>query len=73
MNKKVKRSNVKKARVLIVDDHPIIRQGLSQLLNQQPDFTICGETEDGSKALSMVAALRPDAVVTDLSCTTFRI
>ena len=35
-----------KRRVLIVDDHPLMRQGLAQLVNQQPDLTVCGEAED---------------------------
>ena len=43
-------SAVKKAKVLLVDDHPIVRQGLAQLINQEPDLAVCGHAEDGARA-----------------------
>ena len=56
-----------RARVFIVDDHPIVRQGLAQLLNQEQDLTVCGEAEDAQHALEAIAALQPDLVLVDLS------
>ena len=56
-----------KRRVLIVDDHPLMRQGLAQLVNQQPDLTVCGEAEDVPEALQKTADLKPDVVIVDLS------
>ena len=56
-----------KRRVLIVDDHPLMRQGLVQLINQQPDLAICGEAEDVPQALRQTSELNPDVVIVDLS------
>jgi DNA-binding NarL/FixJ family response regulator len=55
-----------KARVFLVDDHPIVRQGLVQLINQEPDLLVCGEAEDVPRALAAVESGRPDVVVIDL-------
>lgn len=57
----------KKYRVLIVDDHPIVREGLSTIINQQGDLTVCGEAEDAQTALQAVATLQPDLVIVDIS------
>ena len=54
-------------RVLIVDDHPIVRQGLTQMINQEADLTVCGEAEDAQNALQAVADLHPDLLLVDLS------
>ena len=56
-----------KRRVLIVDDHPLMRQGLAQLINQQSDLAICGEAEDVPQALQQTSDLKPDVVIVDLS------
>ena len=56
-----------KYRVFLVDDHPIVRHGLTQLINREPDLVVCGESEDGSKALTAVRAAKPDVVVVDLT------
>jgi DNA-binding NarL/FixJ family response regulator len=56
-----------KRRVLIVDDHPLMRQGLAQLINQQTDLMVCGEAEDVPGALEQTANLKPDVVIVDLS------
>lgn len=56
-----------KRRVLIVDDHPLMRQGLAELINQQPDLAICGEAEDVPQALRQTSELNPDVVIVDLS------
>jgi len=57
----------KKSRILIVDDHPIVRRGLRELLADEPDLEACGEAEDVAGALRLVETLSPDAVVIDLS------
>ncbi|MEW6601526.1 MAG: response regulator transcription factor, partial [Nitrospirota bacterium] len=57
----------KKYKVLIVDDHPIVRQGLSMMINQENDLHICGEASDIASALESVKACRPDIVVVDIS------
>lgn len=56
-----------KYRVFLVDDHPIVRHGLAQLINHEPDLMVCGESEDGSKGLTAVRAAKPDVVVVDLT------
>ena len=54
-------------RVVIAEDHTIIREGLRSLLNQAKDFNIVGEAADGREALRYVEKLKPDLVLTDLS------
>ena len=56
-----------KRKVLLVDDHPVVRLGIRQLIDQQPDLTVCGQAEDAQEALEGVARLRPDVVVLDLT------
>jgi DNA-binding NarL/FixJ family response regulator len=53
-------------RVLIADDHPIVRQGLEIVINSQPDMTLVGQAANGSEALILVRELEPDVVVMDL-------
>jgi len=55
------------SRVLIVDDHAVVRQGLKQLLGSEQDLEVCGEAETAFEALSRIEALKPDVVVLDLS------
>lgn len=57
----------KKSRVFVVDDHPIVRQGLAMLVNQEPDLTVCGEAEDAQTAMQAVMATKPDILVLDIS------
>jgi DNA-binding NarL/FixJ family response regulator len=56
-----------KAKVLIVDDHPIVRQGVGQLINQEADLMVCAEAETAPDALKAIAAHQPDVAVVDLS------
>ena len=56
-----------KRRVLIVDDHPIFRDGIIQLINQEPDLCVCGEASAAPQALTAVEELKPDMVVSDIS------
>jgi len=59
--------NVKQSRVIVVDDHPIVRQGLAQMIDREPDLTVCGEAEEARSALHAIATLNPDIVVIDIS------
>jgi len=56
-----------KHRVLLIDDHPILRKGLAQLINQEADLVVCGEAEEAPKAFEAVGALNPDVAVVDIS------
>jgi DNA-binding NarL/FixJ family response regulator len=53
-------------RVLVVDDHPVVRQGLRTFLDLQPDITVVGEAVDGLSAVDSAEALHPDVVLLDL-------
>jgi len=57
----------RRVRVLVVDDHPLMREGLNQLLSGEPDFEICGEAESAATALAAVQRLQPEVVVLDLT------
>jgi DNA-binding NarL/FixJ family response regulator len=54
-------------KVLIVDDHPIVRQGLRAMIGAEPDLCICGEAENEREARIAIRELQPDVVVVDLS------
>src|SRR6516164_8884369 len=56
-----------KAKVLIVDDHPVVREGLAMHLSTQPDLEVCGEAEDLAGALALLASARPDVAIVDIS------
>jgi DNA-binding NarL/FixJ family response regulator len=56
-----------KSNVFIVDDHPIVRQGLALLINREPDLAVCGDAEEAATALRLIEATRPDLVVVDIS------
>jgi len=53
-------------RLLIVDDHPVVRQGLRTFLETRPDFEVVGEAGDGETAVAEAARLRPDVILMDL-------
>jgi DNA-binding NarL/FixJ family response regulator len=57
----------KKRRIMVVDDHPMMRQGLAQLIGAEPDLAICGEAENAERALDSIGALKPDLVLADIS------
>ena len=54
-------------RVLIVDDHPIVRQGLRRMIEPEPDLTVCGEVQTEREARAAIRALSPDVVIVDIS------
>jgi len=54
-------------RVLLVDDHAVVRFGIAQLVNRESDLVVCGEEESASNALSAIGKLQPDLVIADIS------
>jgi len=60
-------SEPKKHRVLVVDDHSIVRHGLSLLLQREADLSVCGEAGTYEEALEMVAKLHPDVILVDIT------
>lgn len=61
------KSGIKKTRILIVDDHPIVREGLETILNHEPDMEVCGQAEDAFGALNAIAEGKPDIALVDIS------
>lgn len=62
-----RRSRVQPSRVLIVDDHPMMRLGLRQFLTQERDLTVCGETASAAETMAAVERTKPDIVLVDIS------
>ena len=60
-------SENKAQRIIIIDDHPLLRKGLQQLADLSPDIEIIGETDSGEQGLALVKDLRPDLVLLDLN------
>ena len=56
-----------KVKVFLVDDHPLVREWLTNLIQQQPDLVICGESDDGPPALQAITAMKPDVIIVDIS------
>ncbi len=56
-----------KKKVLIVDDHPVVRQGLAAFINGEEDFIVCGDAEDADTAIRIINDLKPDIIIADLS------
>jgi DNA-binding NarL/FixJ family response regulator len=56
-----------KKRIMVVDDHPIVRQGLGLLINREPDLVVCGEAEEAMGAMHVLASARPDVLIVDIS------
>jgi DNA-binding NarL/FixJ family response regulator len=56
-----------KLKVFLVDDHPIVRQGLAQMINREPDLTVCGEAQEAASALQAISTEKPDILIVDIS------
>lgn len=59
--------NIPKKRVVIVDDHPVVRERLAQLINHELDMEVCGEAEDTQSALEIIRQAVPDLVIIDIT------
>jgi DNA-binding NarL/FixJ family response regulator len=57
----------RKTRIFIVDDHPIVREGLSLMMNREPDLMVCGEAEEAGAALQAISMVKPDFLIVDIS------
>ena len=58
---------LKKIKVLLVDDHPLVREGLAVLIRQQADLEICGEAENEPQALALIGTVQPDVAIVDIT------
>lgn len=65
MTQKQRQSTKKK--VFIVDDHPIVREGLITIIDHEKDFEVCGEADEGREAFKAISELRPDVVIVDIT------
>jgi DNA-binding NarL/FixJ family response regulator len=61
---------VPKRPILLVDDHPVTRQGVALLINQQPDLTVCGEADSAPAAIELIEQCKPDMAIVDLTLKT---
>ena len=67
LNRAMGKALTEKSRVLIVEDHPLFREGLRQMIDRQATLSVCGEVANAAAALKAVADLRPDLVIVDIS------
>ena len=65
--KRKDRARKAKDRIVIIDDHPIVRQGLAELINHERDLVVCGEAEDAINAMLVIKETDPDLVIVDIS------
>ena len=56
-----------KKKLLIVDDHPLVRERVAELINQEPDLVVCGEASDANEALAAAKSLAPDMAIIDIT------
>jgi DNA-binding NarL/FixJ family response regulator len=67
MNPSPSETVARKSRVFIVDDHPLVREGLTNLINGQADLIVCGEAKDSAEAIKGIVKARPDVALIDIS------
>ena len=67
MNAKRKPAGLQRKSIFIVDDHPMMREGLAQLIAHESDLAVCGEAEDAAQALEQIEKLKPDLALVDIS------
>jgi DNA-binding NarL/FixJ family response regulator len=67
MNTRDSGTIARKNRIFIVDDHPLVREGLTNLINGQDDLMVCGEAGDSARAIARIAKARPDLALVDIS------
>lgn len=67
LNPDLSRKPRKTTRILLVDDHPMVRERLADIINGEPDLTVCGEAEDRHGALETIKAVDPDFLIVDIS------
>jgi DNA-binding NarL/FixJ family response regulator len=67
MSAELSETVARKSRVFIVDDHPLVREGLANLINGQDDLIVCGEAEDSAQAIPGIIQARPDVALIDIS------
>ena len=67
MNSSPSRPIARKSRVFIVDDHPLVREGLTNLMNGQNDLIVCGEAKNSAQAIDGIMKTRPDVALIDIS------
>jgi DNA-binding NarL/FixJ family response regulator len=67
MNHSPSKTVARKSRVFVVDDHPLVREGLTNLINGQDDLTVCGEAKDSAQAINGIGKARPNVALIDIS------
>jgi DNA-binding NarL/FixJ family response regulator len=67
MNHSPSKTVARKSRVFVVDDHPLVREGLTNLINGQDDLIVCGEAKDSAQAINGIGKARPNVALIDIS------
>ena len=67
MNTSPSRPVARKSRVFVVDDHPLVREGLTNLINGQDDLVVCGEAKNSAQAIDRIIKTQPDVALIDIS------
>src|ERR1044071_2654592 len=67
MSKRTGPSRTGKRKILLVDDHPVLRDGFGKLIDNEKDLKICGEADGAPKALDLIKSLQPELVIVDIA------